>query len=253
MPGSEAMTVDGTNAALDSLSTADKPSIGDSELRNEWKKLLLRMKERAYETDVDNRHDGSTLNRALELALSHPDDVSVSTKPVERNTDMRNHIADHFDDLLNEEDNATELRYPRPDVKRLLRACELAYLYDAVYRFMTETVVTPDIDGLADLRFVELPDSLHRWMGEVDVLWMVLVRDMAPEERVEEMIDRLYEDRDAFVETAIDLDLFMPVRGDYLDEPDRTRENVDKRLVRGAEVSTKDVHDYCFTRTVDRY
>lgn len=154
---------------------------------------------------------------------------------------------------MNTPEHGRRLKRGRPDIDRLLKACELTYLYDAVYRFSPMTTVDTDIEGLERLRFVEIPEETHSWMGEVDIAWRVLEGVLAPEERVTETIDRLYEERDEFVAAAKEADVFLPVRSDFIEDLTDERAKIEKRIVRNDEVSPKRVHDYCFSRTVNRY
>lgn len=253
MPGGEAMTRGSPDTFLESYDPVDTPAISESELRNEWRKLVLGLRERRYEADISERHSEEPVIRAVRLTFSHPESFSISTKPVSRRNDIRHHLRGHFADLFNDEANAREFKGARPDIDRMLKACELAYLYDSVYRFLPESDIEPKIDGLESVRFVNLPGELATWMGEVDTVWMVLVGELAPEEPLDEMVDRLYAERETFVEKVKELEIFLPLRSEYLETPDVISKKIEKRLRRGAEISSKDVHDYCFTRAVDQF
>lgn len=253
MPGAEATTTSGADELINSLNPENVASLGDSELKNEWKKLTKETEGSVYETDIEARHSDTNFKGAMKLTFAHPDSISVSTKPVSRRHDMTAHVRDHFDSLLNNAENGNRLKTGRPDTERLLKICELVYLYDAVYRFSPETIVDPDIDGLERLRFVALPATAHAWMGEVDVLWWTLHNELAPEEPVNELIDRLYESRDEFVEDTKAAEIFLPIRSDYTDDVEDKRRKIAKRLERNSHVKPKLVHDYCFSRTVDSY
>lgn len=253
MPGAEATTLDDVEELAARVDSNGVASITDSELKNEWKKLVTEIESTTYETDVEALHTDRNVRKAIELAFSHPDSVAVSTKPVSRRHDMSAHVREHFDSLLNEPERGHRLKRGRPDTERLLKACELAYLYDAVFRFSSETIVDTDIDGLERLRFVKVPEEVHVWMGEVDVLWRVLHDELAAEEPVAETIDELHAERDTFVEAAKEAEIFLPIRSDYVPDVDAKRDTIEKRLRRNAHVPPKQVHDYCFSRAVDIY
>lgn len=253
MPGSEAATVDGTSDVIDSVASTTLPTISDPELRNKWNKLVLDIRSTRLETDIEERHSRGNLERALELALSHPEEMSISTEPMGRRHDMESHIRGHFENLFNNDDWGTEFKSPRPDVEYLLKACELAYLYDSAYRFSDEIVVRPELNGLEEVAFVELPTSLHEWMGEVDLVWLTLADELAAEEPLEDWIDRLYDERESFVTEAKNRETFLPISGDYTEDPEGIKTKITKRLSRNANVSPRLVHNYCFTRTVDQF
>ncbi|WP_317176165.1 hypothetical protein [Halomontanus rarus] len=250
MPGSATATTDGASDVIDSLDVTSLPSSSDSELRNKWRRLVLNVRGTSFETDIEKRHSRKNFEKAIELALTNPDSMSISTEPVSRRHDMTTHVRSHFDNLLNSTEWGTEFKHGRPNVEYLLKACELAYIYDSVYRFSRETIIRPELDGLEDVRFVELPSSLNRWMGEVDLVWLILADTLAPEDPLEEFIDRLYEERDEFIAEAKAREIFLPIRSDAVDDPVEIREKIKSRLSRNAHVSPKLVHDYCFTRVV---
>lgn len=253
MPGSEATTTDHASNIISSLAADDLPTIGDSELRNEWRQLLIEIRGAKLETDLEERFSRSNFERAVELALAHPESMTISTEPKSRRHDMTGHVRGHFDNLLNNDDWGSELVSPRPDVDYLLKACELAYLYDSVHRFSRETVIHPEIDGLEDVRFVELPSELSDWMGGTDLLWLTLANELAAEKPLREWIDSLYDDRDVFVATAKDEEIFLPISGEYREDLAEVKSRVENRLARNAHVSPRLIHNYCFTRTVDQF
>lgn len=251
MPGSEAATTDGAAAVIDSLVVDDLPTIDDSELHNEWRRLVLDIRSTTLETDIAKRHSRSNFERALKLALTHPDSMSISTMPNERRYEMTDHVHEHFENLFNDDDWGSEFKRPRPNVTYLLKASELAYLYDSVYRFNRETIISSDYGGLEDLSFVELPDGLNEWMGEVNLLWLTLAGKLAAEKPLREWINRLYSAREDFVAEAKSREIFLPIRGEYLEDPHETKTKIKKRLSRHAHISPRLVHNYCFTRAVD--
>lgn len=253
MPGSEATTTDPASDIINSLAADDLPTIGDSELHNKWRQLLIEIRGSKLETDLEKRFSRSNFERAVELALAHPESMSISTEPKSRRHDMTGHVRDHFDNLLNNDDWGAEIKGPRPDVDYLLKACELAYLYDSVYRFSSETVISPKIDGLEDVSFVEVPSKLSDWMGETDLLWLTLADELAAEKPVRVWIDSLYDDRADFVATAKDEEIFLPVSGEYREDLDDVKSKVEKRIARNAHVPPRLIHNYCFTRTIDQF
>lgn len=253
MPGAEATTVTDTDELVTNLDPESVERRSDAEIRNEWKKLKKEIESATYETDVDELHSGRNLYRAVELAFSHPESVSVSTEPLSRRYDLTEHVRGHFESLLNTPEHGRRLKRGRPDTERLLNACEMAYLYDAVLRFSPVTVVDTKIDGLERLQFVEVPEETHSWMGEVDIVWRVLEGVLSPEERIGEAIDRLYDERDEFVASAKEAEIFLPIRSEYVEDVGDKRATIEKRVERNAEVAPKHVHDYCFSRAVDRY
>lgn len=253
MPGSEAATVDRTSDVIDSVVGTSLPSISDSELRNEWNKLVLDIRSSRLETAIEERHSRENIERAIELALSHPEEMSIATEPMGRRHDMESHVREHFDNLFNNDEWGTDLKGPKPAVEYLLKACELAYLYDSSYRFSDETVVRPELNGLEEIAFVEFPAELHEWMGEVDLLWLTLADELAAEEQLRTWIDRLYDERESFVSAARDREIFLPISSDYTDDVTGVRSKIENRLSRNANVSPRLVHKYCFTRTVDQF
>jgi hypothetical protein len=166
---------------------------------------------------------------------------------------MTEHVRDHFDSLLNNDDWGTAFKRHRPNVGYLLKACELAYLYDSVYRFSRETVIRPEIDGLEDVSFVEVPSELSDWMGETDLLWLTLADELAAEKPLRGWVDSLYDDRADFVRAAKDNGIFLPISGEYREDLDDVESKIEKRLERNAHVPPRLIHNYCFTRTVDRF
>jgi len=112
--------------------------------------------------------------------------------------------------------------------------------------------VRPKLNGLEEIVFVELPTDLHEWMGEVDLLWLTLADELAAEEPLIEWIDRLYDERKSFATEAKKREVFLPISGEYTDDPEGIKTKVKKRLARNANVSPRLVHNYCFTHTVDR-
>lgn len=253
MPGSEAATVDEPSDVIDSVASTPLPSISDSELRNKWNKLVLDIRSSCLETEIEKRHSRDNIERAIELALSHPEEMSIITEPVGRRHDMESHVRDHFNNLINNDDWGNEFKSPRPDVESLLKICEIVYLYDSSFRFSDETVVRPAMNGLEEIAFVEFPEELHEWMGEVDLLWFTLAGELAAEEPLREWIDRLYDDRESFVAAAKDAEVFLPISADYSDAIDEIKTKIENRLSRNANVSPRLVHKYCFTRTVDQF
>lgn len=253
MPGSEAATTDGASELIDSLAAGETPTIGDAKLRNEWRQLVLDVRSSRLETDVEERFARDNFERAIELALRHPESMSISTEPFERRHDLTSHLRGHFENLLNDSDWVTEFKTARPDVEYLLKICELVYLYDSVHRFNVETIVRPDLNGLEDLAFVEYSAELSEWMGEIDLLWLTLANELEPEEPIREWIDRLYDDRDDFVAEAKEREIFLPIHAEYLDDLEGTETTVEKRLSRNADIAPRLIHDYCFTRAVDRF
>ncbi|MHC3437900.1 hypothetical protein ACYJ1Y_07270 [Natrialbaceae archaeon A-gly3] len=253
MPGSETVTTAGASDIIDSFDTTQLPSRTNFELRNEWNKLVLELRGATFETNLDERHSREYFETALELALTHPEVMSISTKPVSRRHDMTSHVRGHFDNVLNTDSWAESFKRPRPSVEYLLMTCGLAYLYNCVYRFSRETIVSPDLEGLEDASFVELPSGIARWMGDVDLLWHTLSGKLAPEEPLEETVERLHAERDSFVSEAKDREIFLPVRSEYVDDVDSIEAKIERRLLRNARVPPKLVHDYCFTQAADRY
>lgn len=253
MPGSEAATTDDASVLIDSLASGNPSTIGDAKLRNEWRQLVLDIRSSRLETDVDERFARENFERAIELALGHPESMSISTEPFERRHDMTSHLRDHFEKLLNDSDWATEFKTGRPDVKYLLKISELVYLYDSVHRFNAETVIRSDLGGLEDVTFVEYSAKLSEWMGEVDLLWLTLANELEPEEPLREWIDRLYDDRDDFVSNAKEREVFLPINGEYLADPEEIESTVEKRLSRSADIAARLIHNYCFTRAVEQF
>lgn len=253
MPGSEAATTDDASVLINSLASGNPPTIGDAKLRNEWQQLVLDIRSLRLETDVDERFARKNFERVIELALSHPESMSITTEPFERRHDMTSHLREHFENLLNDSDWAVDFKTARPDVEYLLKICELVYLYDSVHRFNAETIIGSDLSGLEDVAFVEYATELSDWMGEVDLLWLTLANELEPEEPLPEWIDRLYDDRDSFVAEAKEREIFLPINGEYLDDPEEIKAKVEKRLIRNADIAPRLIHNYCFTRAVDRF
>ena len=251
MTGGDAAVVGETPDRLGNLDTDSGISLEVSEFEEAWRELVLDIRERRYETDVEERHSNEYIQRAFELALANPESVSISTKPMERHEDMAEHIHGDIEALMGSADFRNALVTPAPDIDRILKLFELGYLYDSVHRFMPVTIVEPGIDGLEEIRFVELPADLHEWMGRVDTLWLALGGDISPDFRIEERIHSLYESRWEFVERAKDREIFLPVRSPGTDNPEHLRERISTGLHRNGRVEPELVHKYCFSRAAE--
>lgn len=88
MPGAEATTIADADELVTSLDPESVERRSDAEIKNEWKKLKKEIESAAYETDVSELHSERTFRRAIELAFSHSESVSVSTKPLSRRYDV---------------------------------------------------------------------------------------------------------------------------------------------------------------------
>jgi len=248
MTGGDATVVDETPDITSNFDTVSDTSLEESEFEEEWRKLILDLRERRLETDIEERHSNEFIHRAFELAVSNPETVSLSTKPKERHEDMVEHIHGDIEVLMDSDVFGRTLVAPTPDIDRILRVFELGYLYDSVHRFMPVTIVNPGIDGLEVVRFVEFPSDLHEWMGRVDLLWMALSGDIRPEFDIDERIDSLYDSRREFIERAKDREIFLPVRSPETADPDDLEERIETGMRRNGRVEPELIHKYCFSR-----
>lgn len=250
MPGSDAAVADPDLSLVQSGETENTLPLDET-----WREILLDVDERHLETNLEKRHSAAPFNKALRVATSHPDSISISTRPFERAHDMADHIREDIETLL--ESDHVEHRFisPVPRTETLLKVFELGYIYDAVLRFCTEILFRPEEDGLEEISFRSLPAGLSDWMSRVDVLWRIVNGDIPEPDgtSVEEMIDRIYEERTDFIAEARDEEMFLPVPPTNAErtDPGELAETIETHLHRNRTVDPELIYEYCYNRTLD--
>lgn len=250
MPGGDAAVADPDLGITPVSDTESKPPLEET-----WREILLEIDERDLETDLEKRHSSAPFDKAVRLAASYPDVMSISTRPVGREYDMPEHIRDDIETLLESDHFERRFISPIPQTEMLLKVFEVGYIYDAAFRFCTEILVRPGEDGLEDVRFRGLPEPLSEWMSRVDVLWRIVNGDIpSPEETtVEEMTDSIYDDRLSFIDAARELDMFLPippVDGAERDA-DKLADKIETHLTRNGTVDPNLVYDYCYNQVLE--
>lgn len=219
-----------------------------------WREILLDIDERNLETDLEKRRSPKPFDDALEVAASHPDSITISTRPFGREHDMSEHVRDDIDALL--ESDHVEHRFvsPVPRTETLLKVFEVGYIYDAVLRFCTEINFRPETEGLEEIAFRALPAELSDWMSRVDVLWRIVNGDVREPDgtTVEETVDEVYEERADFITNAREMDMFLPVppADPERNDPDELADKIETRLRRNRTVDADLVYEYCYNRVL---
>lgn len=223
--------------------------------REEWKRLVDEIAGRRRTVDADERLAGDTFTEAIDLAISHPDYVEVSNEPFdEMESDMVAHVRAHFRSMFVDDGAAPAFQMPTDsNFRTLIRACELVYVDDAVLRFAPTWTFDPVYDDLDSTTFTEVPDELGHWMERVQVMWDSLHGrvDLSRDE-TRGLIETLYGSRTEFVETAVEMDRFLPVPPPEYDEI-APSPNLAEQFARGHDVAAEDVHRYCYRRVLDEY
>lgn len=226
----------------------------ESSFRDAWSSLEDQIDENRSKTDVETRLTTDCIERAFEIAHEFPEFVTISTGPYGRNEDMVRHVEHHFDSLFNDTDFATEFKkFPsRPAFDPLFDMAEIVYLSDCVGRFAEKTVFTPDVGGIPTLSFIELPPELSHWMERVEVVWACFggelrISEWSPRKAVEE----LYDDREEFVEKAVEADMFLPIPPEDEVSVTNVRNRVETLSGRRANVSPALIHDYCYDASLE--
>jgi len=229
----------------------------DAEARfhQEWTELACDVRELRESTKARERLTRENVDRALELSLSFPDSVDVSSKPHDRRvSSIADHVQSHFDSLFNDSRFAPAYSAPsESNVRALRRAGTVVYLDDAVLRFAPVWEFEPVFEDLRPLRFTELPSECAEWMERTQLLWDALdgAVDLSKGETTG-LIDTLYSSRSGFVETAIERDLFLPVPPESYEPDDRT-EQIHTRFRRGHEIPPEDVHRAVYSQVLSEF
>lgn len=250
MPGGDAAVADPDFTLPRDDGEGSSPPLDEA-----WREILLDIDERTLETDLEKRHSPKPFDHALQVAASHPDSVTISTRPFGREHDMPEHVRDDIDLLL--ESDHVEHRFvsPIPRTEALLKVFEVGYVYDAVLRFCTEIRFRPKTEGLEEIGFTALPGELSDWMSRVDVLWRIVNGDVPEPDgtTVEELIDDVYEGRGDFIADAREMDMFLPVPPTDADrdDPDELADGIETRLRRNGTVDPDLVHEYCYNRVLE--
>lgn len=232
-------------------------SITDPErhFRTEWERLTESISGLRRSVDVEERLSPDNFEDAFDLALEHPDFIDVTSDPFdEKEPDMVAHVRGHFRNVFNEENVTPAFRVPSDsNFRALIRACELVYIDDAVLRFAPTWTFDPSFEDLDTMEFTEMPDQLIHWMEKVQVMWDALLGsvDLSRDE-TRGLVETLYGSRAEFVEKAMEMDLFLPVPPPEYDETGPTP-NLQEQFARRHEISSEDVHRYCYRRVLDDY
>lgn len=239
---------------------------GLSDFDEEWIDLVDSVRGRGS-TDPEEALSNSVDNfeRAHELAFNYPERIDVyenACMDTVHEPSPSEHVREHFDNLLNDEDIGVMLKFP-PDEEYLRKACELVYIDDCVFRFSKSTVFKisdPEFNpssGYRKLIFVNLPDELGReyarWMEKMELLWNSFASGaVLNKEETKEMIDEMYEEREKFIRHAIENDIFLPIpTSDPAEAVDSRRDHIDNLVSRRNEVNPEEVHEYCYSVTLD--
>lgn len=218
-----------------------------------WSDLIASMDEVSYEEDPESRLTTENVAKAYAARLAFPSKVTVTQEPLGRNQDLDDHVQHHFRTLVNERDRLRRtLNWNDDD---LLDACELVYVDDAVFRFVTVTVFEPEDEALASARFNKYPDEatewMVKWMEKVDVTWRQLTGEMSISSTAEDLFRELRGSRDRFIAEAREVDVFLPITNEAVADVEDTRRNIKRRIRRGSPSSVQ-IHRYCHSRLEDR-
>lgn len=250
MPGGDAAVADPELGIPAREDTESSPPLDET-----WREVLLEIDENELETDLEKRNSLTPFNKALELATSYPDSITISTRPVERGRNMSEHIREDIRTLLGSEHFEHRFISPVPRTDTLLKVFELGYIYDAAFRFCTEIIFQPGEDGLEEIRFSGIPAELIDWMSRVDILWRIVNGDIPrPEDTtVEELTDEIYEKRLSFITEAREMDMFVPVPATDAERhnPDKLAEKIDTHLTRNRTVNFDLIYRYCYNRVLE--
>jgi polyhydroxyalkanoate synthesis regulator phasin len=238
---------------------------GLSEFEEEWIELVDSVRGKS-ETDPEESLSNSRekFKRAYTLSFEFPEklDVYESSRDVFYEESPTEHVRTHFDNLLNDEDTGIMLKFPHEE-EYLLKACELVYIDDCVFRFSKSTVFETSgtefsPDSTHDkITFMNLPDELSReyaeWMEKMEILWNSLVRGGGlNKNETKELIDDIYEDKESFIYHAEKNDIFLPIPATEPAEALETRRNrIETLLSRRNNVDAGIVHEYCYSAVLN--
>lgn len=218
-----------------------------------WSDLVASMDEVSYEEDPESRLTTENVAKAYASRLAFPNKVTVTREPLGRNQDLDDHVQHHFRTLVNERDRLR--RTMSWDDDDLLDACELVYIDDAVFRFVTVTIFEPEDEDLASARFNKYPDEatewMVKWMEKVDITWRQLTGEMSISATGEEFFGELRESKDRFVAEAREADVFLPITNEAVSDVEDARRNIKRRIRRGSP-SSGQIHRYCYSRLEER-
>lgn len=249
MPGTAATTTASTRSLIET--TSPSRDTHNSDWTEEWGKVTQGIREADRAKDIEDRLTRDNVERAVNIALTHPDKFTIEISQFGRLTDLEDHVRTHFDTLLNNSERGHRLKKPTPDTESLLDACELAFLYDAAYRFAHTTSVRPTRDDIEEAHFVELPPDLAEWMGEVDIIWAHLRGVIKlPSDELRSLLNKTYHSRGEFVEAAKEIDSYLPIS---TEANPITEEGLQTRLLRGNEVKPDRVHAYCYQKALNDF
>lgn len=232
----------------------DSKSTGsERDFREKWDELTEKLWDvRTEVEDLDQRLSGSRMDEAVNLARQYSNFVEIEHGPFGREEDMKEHTQEHFEWLFNGDNFNDEFRSPTTikDIELLIKFAEIVYINDAVYRFIERTRFVPQADDLDEINFMSLPDELAEWMEEGELIYLSLAPDTSLEiNDIGNRIDRLYEQRNDFIESAMEFDLFHPVMPDSVSETHLKGKNIRSKWNRGGDegVSVEKVHNHCYT------
>lgn len=229
--------------------------IGRGDLEDKWEELESRLRTQNKAIEHEERYDSEPWEMAFEIAFSFPDKVDVEIKPYGRDRDLTEHVRNHFDSLLNESSSGGSLRKgAASDWERMLKACELVYIDDAMYRYSDLTLITPEVDGLAQVGFVGMPDGVQdpvidEWHKELEVAWSILMDRLHEGIRLDEKIDDLYARREEFIDHCMESNVYMPITTEVSNTVEALEKNLKRRLRRNSEADPAKVHEYCYLKT----
>lgn len=227
----------------------------EQEFRKEWESLSDKIESsREESTDLDERLSKDNRERALELAKEYPEHIEVEYGSFGRRNDLTEHLQGHFETLFNSDRIIEEFRPPLPgkSIEALIKFSEIVYINDAVYRFGEGMEMEPQLSDLSTLNFMTFPEGLAEWMERGEMILLAVKKNNPLELNgdIVEEINTLYEDRDEFIQSGMDIDMFHPITPERLSETKLEVSDIRSQMRRD-EVNIEKLHRHCYNSLVE--